>query len=92
MVSKSRSGKESLVQHGNELLRGSIRFFHVVLMVTAAAAPLVVASAYIPISISSGGGKATAFIYLATTVILLVFTVGYAEMAKRITAAGNCSK
>ncbi|RJQ87858.1 APC family permease [Amycolatopsis panacis] len=88
MVSKSRSGKESLVQHGNELLRGSIRFFHVVLMVTAAAAPLVVASAYIPISISSGGGKATAFIYLATTVILLVFTVGYAEMAKRITAAG----
>jgi amino acid transporter len=74
--------------HRNELLRGSIRFFHIVLMVTAAAAPLVVVSAYIPISISSGGGEGTAFTYLATTLILVVFTVGYAEMAKRITAVG----
>ncbi|HET6500302.1 MAG TPA: APC family permease [Amycolatopsis sp.] len=88
MASGSKTSKESVLAHGNELLRGSIRFFHIVLMVTAAAAPLVVASAYIPISISSGGGNATAFIYLVTTLILVIFTVGYAEMAKRITAAG----
>lgn len=84
----THANDESVLGHGNELLRGSIRFFHIILMVTAAAAPLVVASAYIPISISAGGGRATAFIYLATTVILVIFTVGYAEMAKRITAAG----
>jgi amino acid transporter len=85
---QTHANDESALGHRNELLRGSIRFFHIILMVTAAAAPLVVASAYIPISISAGGGKATAFIYLATTVILVIFTVGYAEMAKRITAAG----
>ncbi len=88
MASSRTAEDRSAPAHGNDLLRGSIRFFHIILMVTAAAAPLVVASAYIPISISAGGGKATAFTYLATTVILLVFTVGYAEMAKRVTATG----
>ncbi|MFE7416737.1 APC family permease [Rhodococcus sp. NPDC057529] len=87
-MTSENSKDNSVLNHGNELLRGSIRFFHIVLMVTAAAAPLVVASAYIPISISSGGGNATALIYLATTLILVIFTVGYAEMAKRITSAG----
>lgn len=74
--------------HRHELLTGSIRFVHIVLMVAAAAAPLVIVSAYIPISIGSGGGNATALIYLVTTVILVIFTVGYAEMAKRITSTG----
>ena len=88
MASGSRASEEAVSPHGNELLRGSIRFLHIVLMVTAAAAPLVVVSAYIPISISAGGGNATAMIYVVTTVILVIFTVGYAEMAKRITATG----
>ncbi|WP_218107749.1 APC family permease [Streptomyces sp. MnatMP-M27] len=57
-------------------------------MVTAAAAPLVVASTYIPISISSGAGLATPLTYAVTTVILLVFSIGFAQMAKRITSAG----
>jgi amino acid transporter len=57
-------------------------------MVTAAAAPLVVVSTYIPISMSSGAGMATALTYAATTVILFVFSVGFAQMAKRITSAG----
>jgi amino acid transporter len=70
------------------LLKGSIRFFTIVLMVTAAAAPLVVVSTYIPISYAFGSGMSTALTYLAATLILLVFTVGFAQMAKRITAAG----
>lgn len=57
-------------------------------MVTAAAAPLVVASAYIPISLSSGAGKSIALTYAAATSILVIFTVGFAQMAKRITSAG----
>lgn len=72
----------------NSLLRSSINFLHIVLMVTAAAAPLVVVSAYIPISLSSGAGMSTPLTYAATTVILLIFSVGFAQMAKRITAAG----
>lgn len=75
-------------QVSTHLLRSSITFFHIVFMVTAAAAPLVVVSAYIPISLSVGGGMSTALIYAASTVILLVFTVGFAQMAKRITSAG----
>ncbi|WP_197922657.1 APC family permease [Thiosulfatihalobacter marinus] len=71
-----------------QLLKSSITFFHIVFMVTAAAAPLVVVSAYIPISIAWGAGMATALTYAATTLILLVFTVGFAQMAKRITSAG----
>lgn len=71
-----------------DLLRSSINFLHIVLMVTAAAAPLVVASAYIPISLAYGSGLATPITYIAVTLILLIFTVGFAEMAKRITSAG----
>lgn len=75
-------------QVSTHLLRSSITFFHIVFMVTAAAAPLVVVAAYIPISLSAGGGMATALTYAATTLILLIFTVGFAQMAKRITSAG----
>lgn len=72
----------------NQLLRSSINFLHIVLMVTAAAAPLVVASTYIPISMAAGSGLSVALTYAATTVILLVFAVGFAQMARRITSAG----
>lgn len=70
------------------LLKGSIRFLTIVLMVTAAAAPLVVVSTYIPISYAFGSGFSTALTYVAATVILLVFSVGFAQMAKRVTASG----
>lgn len=71
-----------------QLLRSSINFLHIVLMVTAAAAPLVAVSTYIPISIGSGAGMATPLTYAATTLILLIFSVGFAQMARRITSAG----
>lgn len=80
------SQEQSPASH--QLLRSSITFLHIVLMVTAAAAPLVVASAYIPISLAYGSGMATPITYVVVTLILLVFTVGFAEMAKRITSAG----
>jgi len=70
------------------LLKGSIRFLTIVLMVTAAAAPLVVVSTYIPISYAFGSGLATMLTYILVTLILLVFSVGFAQMARRITAAG----
>lgn len=70
------------------LLKGSIKFFTIVLMVTAAAAPLVVVSTYIPISYAFGAGLSTSLTYLAATLILLLFAVGFAQMAKRITASG----
>jgi amino acid transporter len=86
-VGNQEQGK-SVGSLSTDLLKSSINFFHIVLMVTAAAAPLVVASAYIPISLAYGSGIAIPVTYAAVTVILLVFAVGFAEMAKRITSAG----
>lgn len=80
--------KRTASAESTDLLKGSIRFITIVLMVTAAAAPLVVVSTYIPISYAYGSGFATALTYVAATLILLVFSVGFAQMAKRITAAG----
>lgn len=75
-------------QASTKLLKNSIRFFTIVLMVTAAAAPLVVVSTYIPLSLAFGAGMTIPLTYLTATLILLVFTVGFAQMAKRITASG----
>lgn len=80
--------KRNSAESSTDLMKGSIRFLTIVLMVTAAAAPLVVVSTYIPISYAYGSGFATALTYVAATLILLVFSVGFAQMAKRITAAG----
>ncbi|MEU9886202.1 APC family permease [Sphaerisporangium sp. NPDC051011] len=84
----SRAVKKSVGYASTDLLRSSINFLHIVLMVTAAAAPLVVVSAYIPISLAYGSGMAVPITYVAVTAILLVFSVGFVEMAKRITSAG----
>jgi amino acid transporter len=82
------SQTSTIPQASTNLLRSSINFFHIVLMVTAAAAPLVVVSAYIPISMGFGAGMATPLTYAATTLILVIFAIGFAQMAKRITSAG----
>ena len=84
----TNSTRRATAEVSTDLLKGSIRFFTIVLMVTAAAAPLVVVSTYIPISFANGAGMSTALTYVAATLILLVFAVGFAQMAKRITAAG----
>ena len=84
----TNTSRRSTAEVSTDLMKGSIRFLTIVLMVTAAAAPLVVVSTYIPISYAYGSGFATALTYVAATLILLVFSVGFAQMAKRITAAG----
>ena len=87
-TSSPREADPPAARTSTQLLRSSINFLHIVLMVTAAAAPLVVASTYIPISIGSGAGMAAPLTYAATTMILLIFSVGFAQMARRITSAG----
>ncbi|GAA1468954.1 APC family permease [Microbacterium thalassium] len=87
-MSTTTNQKRSAAETSTDLMKGSIRFLTIVLMVTAAAAPLVVVSTYIPISYAYGSGFATALTYVSATLILLVFSVGFAQMAKRITAAG----
>ncbi|WP_440711782.1 APC family permease [Herbiconiux sp. YIM B11900] len=80
--------RRGTAEASTNLLKGSIRFFTIVLMVTAAAAPLVVVSTYIPISFAFGSGLSVPLTYVAATLILLIFAVGFAQMAKRITASG----
>lgn len=87
-MSTNQTPKRRTAEVSTDLLKGSVRFATIVLMVTAAAAPLVVVSTYIPISYAAGSGLATSLTYIVATLILLVFAVGFAQMAKRITAAG----
>jgi len=84
----SQTSTEPQAGRSTDLLKSSIKFFHIVLMVTAAAAPLVVVSAYIPISVAYGAGIAVPITYAATTLVLVIFSIGFAQMAKRITSAG----
>jgi len=75
-------------EYSNTLSKGSLSYPHIVLMVLASAAPMVVVPGYIPLSISFGAGMVTPLVYALATLILLTFSVGYVEMAKRITSAG----
>ncbi|MFC6236977.1 APC family permease, partial [Longivirga aurantiaca] len=84
----TQTSTEPQAGRSTDLLKSSIKFFHIVLMVTAAAAPLVVVSTYIPISVAYGAGIAVPITYAATTLVLVIFTIGFAQMAKRITSAG----
>ncbi|WP_135452855.1 APC family permease [Mycobacterium sp. DL99] len=61
----------------------------VVFLVLAAVAPLtgIVVIATLGIALGNGGGMPAAFI--VTTVILLLFAVGYAQMSKKLVSAGG---
>ncbi|MBK0419679.1 APC family permease [Leucobacter sp. CSA1] len=60
----------------------------IVLMVIAAAAPITVVAANFPIIIGVSGSVGAPLMVLAATVILLLFSVGYAWMTPRVPDAG----
>lgn len=60
----------------------------IVFMVIAAAAPITVVAANFPIIISVSGSLGAPLMILAATVILLLFSVGYAWMTPRVPDAG----
>jgi amino acid transporter len=69
-------------------LRRRLGVSGIVLMVIAAAAPITVVAANFPIIISVSSSIGAPLMVLAATVILLLFSVGYAWMTPRVPDAG----
>jgi len=60
----------------------------VLFMTVATAAPITAMLANVPIAVGSGNGQFAPAGYLVATIVLTLFAVGYAQMAKYITATG----
>ncbi|XBB68725.1 APC family permease [Nocardioides sp. WV_118_6] len=59
-----------------------------VLMVVAAAAPLAVVTASVPVIISASGSTAAPQFFIVATVVLCLFSVGFTSMSKHVPNAG----
>ncbi|OMB80931.1 APC family permease [Mycolicibacterium farcinogenes] len=69
-------------------LRGNLGVASIVFMVVAAAAPLGVIGGVVPLGIASGNGAGFPATFLASTVVLLLFAVGFTAMTPYVDEAG----
>ncbi|WTW93974.1 APC family permease [Streptomycetaceae bacterium NBC_01309] len=70
-------------------LTGSLGTGSIVFMVVAAAAPLTVVGGSVPIGIGIGNGAAFPAAFALCAVVLLLFAVGFAAMARHVPEAGS---
>lgn len=70
------------------LHRGRLGILGIVFFVVAAAAPLVGMTGAVPVAIVLGNGAAAPGAYVVVGIVLLLFSVGYAAMATRVTNVG----
>lgn len=73
----------------DRLQAGALGLPSIMLLSMASAAPLIGALGNIPLGIGLGNGQGMAAGYIWVTLILLLFSVGYAAMASKLTAAGG---
>lgn len=73
---------------GSGLARGALHVRHIVFMVVAAAAPMAVVVAIMPIAFALGNGVGTPGMFLVAAVVLAVFSVGYTRMIPYVRNAG----
>ncbi|MFW3168767.1 APC family permease [Geodermatophilus sp. CPCC 206100] len=73
---------------GGRLAAGSLTAPHVVFMVLAAAAPMAVVVAIMPIAFALGNGAGTPGMFLLAALVLLLFSVGYVRAVPYVRNAG----
>lgn len=73
---------------GERKLRGNLGVASIVFMVVAAAAPLGVIGGVVPLGIASGNGAGFPATFVAATVILLLFAVGFTALTPFVAEAG----
>jgi amino acid transporter len=73
----------------DRLQPGALGLPGIMLLSLASAAPLIGALGNIPLGIGLGNGQGMAAGYIWVTVVLLLFSAGYAAMANKLTAAGG---
>src|SRR5919197_3386071 len=71
-----------------ELAKGALGLRQVLFCIVTGAAPLAAMMFNVPITVL-GGGYAAPAAFLIATVTLTIFSVGYIEMSRRVTAAGG---
>lgn len=69
-------------------LAGGLSASKIVVMVVAAAAPMGAVLGIIPMAFALAGGPATPVAYLIAGATLLLFSIGYSAMSRRISTAG----
>jgi amino acid transporter len=73
----------------DRLQAGALGLPGIMLLSLASAAPLVGSLGNIPLGVGLGNGQGMAAGYIWVTVVLLLFSAGYAAMASKLTAAGG---
>ncbi|MDP5182532.1 APC family permease [Blastococcus sp. BMG 814] len=81
-------GDPGHTQRGGRLRAGSLTAPHVVFMVLAAAAPMAVVVAIMPIAFALGNGAGTPGMYLLAALVLLLFSIGYVRAVPYVRNAG----
>src|SRR3954452_15429489 len=69
-------------------LRGTLGVASIVFMVVAAAAPLGVIGGVVPLGLASGNGAGFPATFIVSTVVLLLFAVGFTAMTPFVDDAG----
>jgi amino acid transporter len=79
---------DDLTAPGERKLRGNLGVAAIVFMVVAAAAPLGVVGGVFPLGIANGNGAGFPATFIASTVILLLFAVGFTALTPFVEEAG----
>ena len=79
---------EALTDGVNRLRKNAVGLVSVIFMAVATAAPITAMTGNVPSAVGFGNGLGVPAGYLVATVVLAVFSVGYAAMAKHITSTG----
>ena len=88
MTDQVVSREENTSAGVQRLKRNAIGTMAVIFMAVATAAPITAMVGNVPIAVGLGNGSHAPAGYLVATIVLGLFAIGYATMAKHITATG----
>jgi amino acid transporter len=80
---------DNTISGDNRLRSNSLGVGAITFMVISAAAPLTVVASVIPLAMLLGNGVGATGAFLASTIVLLLFAVGYVAMARHTANAGG---
>src|SRR4051794_41513754 len=81
-------GDVAETREDHKLANNALGLPQVLFCIVTGAAPIAAMLFNVPVSVS-GGGWASPSSFLVATVVLTIFSVGYIEMSRRVTAAGG---
>jgi amino acid transporter len=88
VVSRDENRDENTGDSVHRLKRNAVGTLGVIFMAVATAAPITAMVGNVPIAVGFGNGSHAPAGYLVATIVLGLFAIGYATMAKHITATG----